>query len=86
MIRIEAEATCSQCRAHARCTVDVDALMSRRHSSPGGATHGIPGWYWADASNGNLYGNPNLACSEKCVAVLTKESNFSGVVWKHCPD
>ncbi len=45
--------------------------------------HGLPDWYWKDASGGNLYGERTLACSQKCVATLEKESNMTGV-WKRC--
>ena len=36
-VHIDAEATCHNCGAKARCTLDVDLLMSKRFASPGGA-------------------------------------------------
>lgn len=43
---------------------------------------GLPGWYHKEGS-GNLACTPNLACSEKCVAVLVREQTYSGD-WKPC--
>jgi hypothetical protein len=81
-IRIEAEATCNECRAKARCTLDVDALISPSMGSPGMAMRGLPGWYYKDGT-GNLAGSDNLACSEKCMAVLAKDTTYRGE-WKPC--
>ena len=85
MMRIDADAVCDNCRARARCTLDVDMLLSRRKASPGGSMHGLPDWYWKDADGGNLYGDRNLACSEKCMSVLAKDTNLRGV-WKPCAE
>jgi hypothetical protein len=41
------------------------------------------GWYWKDRDGGNLYGEKNLACSEKCMSALAKDTNLRGV-WKPC--
>jgi hypothetical protein len=82
-IRCDAEATCAGCGAKARCTVDMDLIMGRTLSSPGGAMYGLPHWFYKQGS-GLLTSDYNLACSEKCVKVLSKESSYSGE-WKHCP-
>ena len=44
--------------------------------------HGLPGWYWKDADQ-NLYCERNLACSEKCMTALAKDTSLRGV-WKPC--
>jgi hypothetical protein len=41
------------------------------------ATRGLPGWYYKDGLS------PNLACSEKCMAVLAQDRTYSGA-WKPC--
>ena len=43
---------------------------------------GLPGWYYKDGP-GNLACTPNLACSEKCKAVLAQEQTYRGD-WNHC--
>jgi hypothetical protein len=85
MIRLDAEAICDHCKAKARCTVDVDWLVSRRIPSPGAAMHGLPGWYFKYTTGGNLFTETNLACSDKCMKVLADDTRYEGV-WKHCPE
>jgi hypothetical protein len=82
MVRIDAEAICSYCGAKARGALDVDLLLSRRIASPGEAMHGLPDWYYKTADQ-NLFCDPNLACSKKCMAALAKEQTTSGD-WKPC--
>ena len=88
-IRLDAEAICSGCGARARCTFDVELLMSKTISSPGGAMYGLPDWYWLDGGTGMLVSTSkvtcrNLACSEKCMKSLLKETSNLAGEWKRC--
>jgi len=88
-IRLDAEAICQGCGAKARCTFDVDLLMSKTISSPGGAMYGLPDWYYKHTDSGLLVSRPNvtclnLACSEKCMKALAKESSNLAGEWKRC--
>ena len=77
--KLDAEAICHHCGKRASCKLDVDRLMSRRFSSPGGAMSGLPDWYYKNCG----YETDNLACSEKCAAALTKATSYSGE-WNRC--
>ncbi len=81
-IHLDAEAICHHCGAKARCTLDVDMLVSKRFASPGGAIRELPDWYYKEADQ-SLVCTDNLACSEKCAAELTKSSRYRGE-WKRC--
>lgn len=81
-IRVDGEATCSRCGTKARCTVDLDLLVSNRFSSPGASMRGLPDWFYKQGP-GNLTCTPNLACSEKCVKVLGEDTRYAGD-WKKC--
>jgi hypothetical protein len=81
-IQIDAEATCHNCGAKARCTIDADLFISKRFASPGGAIRGLPDWFYKEG-NQSLACTDNLACSQKCAAALTKTSTHGGE-WKHC--
>ena len=78
-VKIDAEAICHHCGKRAPCKLDVDLLMSKRFSSPGGSMSGLPDWYYKNSG----YETDNLACSEKCAAALTKTTSYSGA-WTRC--
>jgi hypothetical protein len=79
-IRCDAEAICSLCGAKARCTVELDLVMSRTIASPSAAMFGLPDWYFKEHAG---HGVPNLACSTKCMKVLAEDTSYRGE-WKHC--
>ena len=59
-------------------------LPTQRTATQSGAmVRAAAGWYWKDRDGGNLYGEKNLACSEKCMSALAKDTNLRGV-WKPC--
>jgi len=81
-IRVEGEAICCRCGAKAPCAVDLDVIMHRSVSGPGGAVFGLPDWFHKEGP-GNLAGENNLACSEKCMKILAEDARHRGE-WKHC--